>query len=149
MRAAAPSHAPALPRQLSVTNTAATGVSRDQPSLPAVCAIVCMTPDEGSTALAGIAARTLAVPRMYIAAIAGAANARPSGIERRGCLISPPMNDAASGPVHANAITDQKMTSLKPNVGMSVVALIGVADPNLCQATMPMAMSTIVAVQRP
>ena len=67
---------------------------------------------------------------------------------RRGLLISPPMNDAASGPVHANAITDQKIRSLSAKPGRIVSAVIGVAEPNRHSAAAPSAMSSSVIVHR-
>ena len=51
MRAAAPSHAPTLPKQLTVTSTAATTVSAGQPARPATWPIACITPDDALTAL--------------------------------------------------------------------------------------------------
>ena len=80
--------------------------------------------------------------------IAGAAIANPKGIERRGLRISPPTNEIASGPVHAKAITDQKMTSFNWNPGRIVCALIGIAGPNFHHASTPSPMRINVAVQR-
>src|SRR5438094_2687542 len=59
------------------------------------------------------------------------------GIVRRGCSISSPIVDALSTPPNANAIVDQKITSLSVVLGTSASAVIGVADPYRIQATKP------------
>ena len=51
------------------------------------------------------------------------------GTVRLASTISSPIVDALSTPPNANAIVDQKMTSLKPVLGISDAAVIGVADP--------------------
>src|SRR6185437_5622879 len=80
--------------------------------------------------------------------IAGAAIAKPTGIARRGSFTSPAMNGSDSGPVHANAITDQKMRSLSARPGFTVEASMCVAEPNFHNATRPRATSSKVTVQR-
>ncbi len=56
--------------------------------------------------------------------------------------------DLASGPVHTNAMTDQKIRSLSCNPGRIVSVVIGVAEPNRHQAIAPRATSSSVALQR-
>ena len=51
------------------------------------------------------------------------------GTVRRASTISSPIVDALSTPPNANAIVDQKMTSLRLVLGTSDAAVIGVADP--------------------
>jgi hypothetical protein len=83
-----------------------------------------------------------------MAAMTGAAMASAIGIVRRGRWISPPMNAIASGPVHAKAITDQKIRSLICTPGRSAATLRCVAEPNLHQAIAPSVISISVALQR-
>ncbi len=51
------------------------------------------------------------------------------GTVRLASTISSPIVDALSTPPNANAIVDQKMMSLRPVLGTSDAAVIGVADP--------------------
>src|SRR5580698_3892155 len=81
-------------------------------------------------------------------AIAGAAIAIPSGIERRGSRTSPAINDAASGPVHANAMTDQKIAFFRLASGRIVCNVIGDAAPNFAHTMAPNAINAIVTSQR-
>src|SRR5450755_4402217 len=83
-----------------------------------------------------------------MAAMSGAAIIRPSGMERRGFLISPAMKDADSGPVHANAMMDQNIKSLIWKPGRIVVRVTCVAGPAFHQTYAPSAISSIVTVQR-
>src|SRR5579863_547954 len=67
---------------------------------------------------------------------------------RRGLRTSPLMNEIASGPVHANAMTDQKMTSLRANPGCNVCGVMRVAAPNFHHANKPMPINSSVTAQR-
>src|SRR5579871_5164632 len=58
------------------------------------------------------------------------------------------MKEIASGPVHAKAMTDQKMTSLSAIPGRSDCAVSGVAGPNFHHASNPTPTSSSVTVQR-
>src|SRR5215469_11891496 len=80
--------------------------------------------------------------------MAGAAIAKPSGIARRGFFTSPAINGSDSGPVHANAITDQKIKSLSAKPGLMVEAFMCVADPNFHNANAPSATNSSVTVHR-
>jgi len=58
------------------------------------------------------------------------------------------MNDAASGPVHANAIVAQKTMSAEAETGTIVCRVIGVAVPKRRQIASPRPTSKIVSSQR-
>ena len=51
------------------------------------------------------------------------------GTVRLASTISSPIVDAFSTPAKAKAIVDQKMTSLRPVLGISELRVMGVADP--------------------
>src|SRR6266513_670145 len=78
----------------------------------------------------------------------GAAIANALGTVRRGSRLSPPMNDADSGQVQANAIVAQKTVSARPKRGTIVCRVIGVAVPKRRQIASPRATSRIVSSQR-
>src|SRR5712692_4313255 len=59
------------------------------------------------------------------------------GTVRRASTISSPIVDPLSTPPKAKAIVDQKMTSLRPVLGTSDRAVIGVADPYLIHEKNP------------
>src|SRR5580704_763300 len=67
---------------------------------------------------------------------------------RCGSAISAPIKDAASGPVHAKAIVDQKMISVRCKLGVMPALLKAVADPNFNQVPSPSAASIRPASQR-
>src|ERR1700722_5100331 len=83
-----------------------------------------------------------------MAAIIGAAAASARGTVRCGSLISPPMKEAASGPVQANAIVDQKMRSGSRKLGTRLARLNGTADPNLNHVAAPRSARARPARQR-
>ena len=61
-------------------------------------------------------------------------------MDRRGFLISSPINEAASQPANAKISTDQKRTSLSLKLGTRAEGAKEVAGPKRCQATRPMIM---------
>src|SRR2546430_16639600 len=69
------------------------------------------------------------------------------GIIRRGCSISSPIVDALSTPPNANAIVDQKMTSLRLVFGTNARAGIGVADPKRDHDRMPSTRGNSIGTQ--
>src|SRR5262249_44963970 len=69
------------------------------------------------------------------------------GTVRRGSRISSPIVDPLSTPPKANAIVDQKITSLRLVLGRNAPASIGVADPNPRHATPPSPTSSVAGIQ--
>src|SRR5262250_3703926 len=69
------------------------------------------------------------------------------GTVRRASLISSPIVDALSTPPNANAIVDQKMTSLRLVLGRSDEGARLDADPNLTHEIAPSAMSSSAGSQ--
>src|SRR6478752_7588596 len=64
------------------------------------------------------------------------------GTVRLASTISSPIVEALSTPAKAKAIVDQKMTSLRPVLGMSELMVIGVADPYFIHEKNPNASSS-------
>src|SRR2546428_546902 len=69
------------------------------------------------------------------------------GTIRRASTISSPIVDPLSTPPNANAIVDQKITSLSVVLGASVLAVIDVADPNRIHDAAPKTMRNVAAAQ--
>ena len=68
------------------------------------------------------------------------------GTVRRASSISSPIVDPLSTPPNANAIVDQKITSLRPVLGTSDEGVIGVADPNRYHDTTPRPISSSAGI---
>src|SRR5882672_10624440 len=69
------------------------------------------------------------------------------GIVRRASWISSPIVDPASTPPNAKAIVDQKMTSFRLVLGITVSGVIGVAAPKRYQDTAPSTINNTAAIQ--
>src|SRR6185436_13901555 len=66
---------------------------------------------------------------------------------RRASSISSPIVDALSTPPNANAIVDQKITSLRLVLGTNAPASIGVADPKRLHEIAPRTKSAPAGIQ--
>src|SRR5262245_18298739 len=69
------------------------------------------------------------------------------GTVRRGSRISSPIVDPLSTPPNANAMVDQKITSLRFVLGAKAAPSIGVAEPNRLHAITPRPTSSIAGIQ--
>src|SRR5262245_4297735 len=69
------------------------------------------------------------------------------GTVRRASRISSPIVDPLSTPPKAKAIVDQKITSLRLVLGVTVSTVIGVAAPKRIHDTTPIAISSSAAAQ--
>ena len=146
-RAVAANQPPTPPRALSVTRMASTGTSHDAPILPAMVCIACMIPCSPEICSFGSASSMARVPAIYRMVMTAPAARIARGTVRRASTISSPIVDPLSTPPNANAIVDQKITSLSVVLGASAPSVIGVADPNRIQDTAPKTMRKVPTIQ--
>ena len=140
--AVAANQPPTPPTAFNVTSAAANGASQPTPTFAVMAWIACMMPWSPEICCFGIASRTANVPARYNSVMTTAAASTARGIVRRGSRISSPIVDALSTPPKANAIVDQKMTSLRLMPGTSDAVFIGVADPNRIHEIAPSVISS-------
>src|SRR5579872_1607595 len=94
-----------------------------------------------------MATRMLKVPAMYRRVTETAAAITARGMVRRASRISSPIAEPLSRPPNANAMVDQKITSLSDVAGTKERALRDVADPYRSHETTPSTMTAAATIQ--